>query len=162
MRLMEKIRPILGRFSLGEIPVTSAQSTPKAIKQNLLEGGTLLWEVINKEVLAQPSQDQQPYQHPHLSDSTTGSVCNLWVAELEEAQVVGPSIGVMTKNRTFLGDVSIEFSKSIEDHGMMRRFTLPPPTHLQGRSVLLGSTGGNTYHHWMMEVIPRLRLLGEA
>ena len=162
MRLMGKIRPILRRFSLGEIPVTSALSTPKAIKQNLLEGGQLLWEGTDKKVLAQPSQDQQPYQHPHLSDSTTGSVCNLWVAELEEAQVVGPSIGVMTKNRTFLGDVSIEFSKSIEDHGMMRRFTLPPPTHLQGRSVLLGSTGGNTYHHWMMEVIPRLRLLGEA
>ena len=162
MRLMEKIRPIFGRFSLGEIPVTSTESTPKAIKQNLFEGSQLLWEGIDKKVLAQPSQDQQPFKHPQLSDSTTASVCNLWVAKLEEAQVVGPSIGVMTKNRTFLGDVSIEFSKSTKDHGMMRKLALPSATRLRGRSVLLGSTGGNTYHHWMMEVIPRLRLLREA
>jgi capsular polysaccharide biosynthesis protein len=162
MRLMRKIRPILKQFSLGEIPVTSVQSTPELIRQNLAEGGQILWEDTAQEALPQPSQDQQPYKHPRLSDSTTASVCNLWVAKLEGAQVVGPSIGVMTKNRTFLGDVSIEFSKSIEDHGMMRRFTLPPAQLLQGKSVLLGSTGGNTYHHWMMEVIPRLRLLGEA
>jgi capsular polysaccharide biosynthesis protein/glycosyltransferase involved in cell wall biosynthesis len=162
MRLMRKIRPILKQFSLGEIPVTSVQSTPELIRQNLAESGQILWEDTAQEALAQPSQDQQPYKHPRLSDSTTASVCNLWVAKLEGAQVVGPSIGVMTKNRTFLGDVSIEFSKSIEDHGMMRRFTLPPAQLLQGKSVLLGSTGGNTYHHWMMEVIPRLRLLREA
>jgi capsular polysaccharide biosynthesis protein len=44
----------------------------------------------------------------------------------------------------------------------MRRFRLPPAISLEGTSILLATTGGDTYYHWMMEVLPRLLLLQEA
>jgi capsular polysaccharide biosynthesis protein len=61
-----------------------------------------------------------------------------------------------------LADVSIEWNKIPEDHGIMRRFFLPEAETLEGTSLLLASTGGGTYHHWMMDVLTRFPFLEQS
>jgi capsular polysaccharide biosynthesis protein len=91
-----------------------------------------------------------------------GGRYSVWLADLPEAEVIGPSIAVVTRKKVLLGDVSVEWGRTSDDHGVMRRFRLPPAISLKGTSVLLATTGGDTYYHWMMEVLPRLLLLQEA
>jgi capsular polysaccharide biosynthesis protein len=91
-----------------------------------------------------------------------GGRYSVWLGELPEAEVIGPSIAVVTRKKVLLGDVSVEWGRTSDDHGGMRRFRLPPAISLDGTSILLATTGGDTYYHWMMEVLPRLLLLEEA
>jgi capsular polysaccharide biosynthesis protein len=85
-----------------------------------------------------------------------------FVAEIREAYVTGPSLGVITPNRRLIQDVSIEFGHWPHDHGSLRRLLFPRPRRLPGRWALLATTGGNSYYHHMTEVLPKFAMLREA
>jgi len=153
-------RKLLGKTGWGDIPLRIAESTPAHLRVSP-SAGTVLWkgERFLPEV---PASRGSEISHPNLSYSLPAGTAPVWLARLEKTQVHGPSVGVTAGDRTFLSDVSIEWNKIPEDHGVMRRFRLPPPSRLGGITVLLGSTGGDTYHHWMMDVLPRIELLQTA
>lgn len=100
--------------------------------------------------------------HPHLLDVRPVERPRTWIAVLEGAEVHGPSVAVTTQAGGLVAEASIEWGHGPEEHGVMRRFFLPEAVRLKGQSLLLGSTGGNTYHHWMLDILPRLRLLAAA
>jgi capsular polysaccharide biosynthesis protein len=85
-----------------------------------------------------------------------------WVRELEEGMVFGPTVGVVSSDNFLIPDVSIEWSCPPEAHWTFRKLKLPTPTPLSGHSLILASTGGDSYFHWMTDVLPRVRLVKEA
>lgn len=84
---------------------------------------------------------------------------------LENAHVFGPSVMVVTAAGRVICEVSKEwgvFLDAPEASWIQRRFFLPRPRRLSGRTFLLASTGGETFNHWMMECLPRLALMEKA
>lgn len=80
---------------------------------------------------------------------------------LQEAHVFGPSVMVVTATGTVICEVSKEWGvylDSPEASWIQRRFFLPKPRYLPGKTFLLASTGAETFYHWMLESLPRLAL----
>ena len=80
---------------------------------------------------------------------------------LRDAHVFGPSVMVVTASGTVICEVSKEWGVYLdtpEASWIQRRFFLPKPRHLAGKTFLLASTGAETFNHWMMESLPRLAL----
>ena len=159
--LLREYRRILKNMSWGSIPLEVAEETPEFLRQRGLEEGKVLWrEEVNLPAIHASGYVGKP--HPNLSEGQPASRFGVWLAELSEAEVHGPSVAVTTRRRTMLADVSIEWNKIPEDHGIMRRFFLPGAETLEGTSLLLASTGGGTYHHWMMDVLTRFSFLEQS
>ena len=85
-----------------------------------------------------------------------------WVRELEKSIVFGPTIGVVSADNLLISSVSIEWSCPPERHWTFRKLRLPYTTRLFGRSLILASTGGDSYFHWMTDILPRVRLAKKA
>lgn len=84
---------------------------------------------------------------------------------LSDAHVFGPSVMVVTAEGTTICEVSKEWGvylKYPEASWIQRRFFLPKPRELAGRTLLLALTGAETFNHWMMESQPRLALARQA
>ena len=158
--LLRLYRKILLATGWGNVPLGIADSTPAHLKGSPA-AGSVIWQGI-RSLPPVPFSPSPGLPHPNLSHARPGAEAVVWVADMEKAEVNGPSVAVTTADRILLADVSIEWNKIPEDHGVMRRFRLPAARRLKGTSVLLGSTGGDTYHHWMMDVLPRMDLLQAA
>lgn len=126
------------------------------------EGLQVIWTAPSVSVDSEPAQTLPEDRHPHLQAGPHPNPPPLWLAQAEEADVYGPSVAVVTSARRLLGEVSIEWSRPPEEHGVMRRFFPPRTRALRGSSLLLGTTGGDSYHHWMLDVLPRLGLLRQS
>ena len=80
---------------------------------------------------------------------------------LQEAHVFGPSVMVATGQGSVICEISKEWGvylKHPEASWIQRRFFLPKPRYLPGKTFLLASTGAETFYHWMLESLPRLAL----
>lgn len=99
--------------------------------------------------------------HPLFTN--TSFVCpRTWVREVGKSMVFGPTIGVVSSDNLLIPEVSIEWSCPSERHWTFRKLRLPSTTRLSGRSLILASTGGDSYFHWMTDVLPRIRLVTSA
>lgn len=114
-----------------------------------------------REVLCSPAPQFVFGPHP-LFTRTSILFKKTWVRELEKCMVFGPTVGVVSSDNFLIPEVSIEWSCPPELHWTFRKLILPTPTPLSGRSLILASTGGNSYFHWMTDVLPRLRLAEQA
>jgi len=159
--LLRGYRRILKNLSWGSVPLEVAGVTPEFLRQRGSEEGKVLWRgEVNLPAIHASGYAGKP--HPNLSQGQPAERFGVWLAELCEAEAHGPSIAVTTRGRAMLSDVSIEWNKIPEDHGIMRRFFLPKAETLEGTTLLLASTGGGTYHHWMMDVLTRFPLLEQS
>jgi len=98
-----------------------------------------------------------PQSHPRLCESTFW-VGSSWCAQIERVTVYGPTIAVVDDQQRLLGDVSIEWGQPPELNWTMRRMRMPSARFLKGKTLILASTGGETYYHWMIDVLPRIGL----
>lgn len=114
-----------------------------------------------REVLCAPAPQVISGTHP-LFMRTSMLFQKTWVREMEKCIVYGPTVGVVSSDRLLIPGVSIEWSCPPELHWTFRKLILPTPTPLAGRALILGSTGGDSYFHWMTDVLPRVRLVKEA
>lgn len=81
----------------------------------------------------------------------------VFLARLQGARVFGPSVAVCSSRNLLIKEVSVEWRpRSVP--WPMRRLRFPPAKEIPGRSVLLATTGGETYYHFLLEVLPRLDL----
>jgi len=110
---------------------------------------------------APPSHPVLPQAHPLLG-ATLNRYPETWVRGQEGLQVYGPTISVTDEDGRLLGDVSVEWGRKAEANWAFRRWRLPRPRHVPGKALVLASTGGNTYFHWMTDVLPRIRLARQA
>ena len=114
-----------------------------------------------REVLCTPAPQLMSGTHP-LFMRTSILFQQTWVRQMEKCIVYGPTVGVVSSDNFLIPGVSIEWSCPPELHWTFRKLRLPTPTPLAGRSLILGSTGGDSYFHWMTDVLPRVRLIKEA
>lgn len=50
----------------------------------------------------------------------------------------------------------------IRSHPVFRKLMLSRPRHLKGKAAVLAAPGGNTYYHWMFDVLPRLEVIRQC
>lgn len=82
-----------------------------------------------------------------------------WLTEISECGVRGPDLAVFTRAGSLLSEVSLAWEKKAEFHPIFRAPQLKPVRRVDEFAALLAATGGNTYYHWMFEVLPRLSML---
>jgi capsular polysaccharide biosynthesis protein len=61
-----------------------------------------------------------------------------------------------------LADVSVEWCRRAEENWTFRRLSLPKRQAVAGRTLVLATTGGDTYFHWMTDILPRIGLAKRA
>jgi len=98
-----------------------------------------------------------PQRHPHLGKSILW-VGPTWCVPLKRVAVYGPTIAVVDDQQRLLGDVSCEWGQPPKFNWTMRRIWMPSTNLLKGRALILAATGGESYYHWMMDVLPRIEL----
>lgn len=110
---------------------------------------------------AAPSRPVLPQSHP-LLEATPNRYPETWVEEAKGLSVYGPTVAVVGADGRLWANVSVEWGRKAEENWTFRRLALPKPQALPGRALVLASTGGDTYFHWMTDVLPRIRLVREA
>ncbi len=98
-----------------------------------------------------------PKVHPLLATNPI-SYRSTWVAKFKGLRVFGPTVSVVDESGELLADVAVEWGRKAEENWVFRRLLLPKPQPVSGRTLVLASTGGDTYFHWMTDVLPRLGL----
>ena len=106
---------------------------------------------------AKPSVPVLPKIHPLLATNPI-SYRSTWVAKFKGLRVFGPTVSVVDEGGQLLADVSVEWGRKAEENWAFRRLLLPKPHPVNGRTLVLASTGGDTYFHWITDVLPRLGL----
>ena len=81
-----------------------------------------------------------------------------FVIRLERGKVFGMKGGVLTKEGILLKDVSREFGNR-KLHSVFSILKMPAVVHQKGNIAVLITDGGNTYYHWLFDILPRLHLL---
>ncbi|HVE79631.1 MAG TPA: glycosyltransferase family 61 protein [Gemmatimonadaceae bacterium] len=99
---------------------------------------------------------------PPLIPVTTYDVPAASVATLHGARLYGRGVALLGADASVLRDATVYLSGPLEHHSVMRRFWLPRARRLAGTTVVLSLPGGNTYYHWIVELLPRLELLRRA
>ena len=85
-----------------------------------------------------------------------------FVLSLPEGRALGPEGGIVTPDDSVLEDLSPEFN--IERyipgrHTALTSLRLGEPRYLRGTTVVLATLAQMYYSHWMMDLVPRIRVL---
>lgn len=114
-----------------------------------------------RTVSMQSFSKSYPQDHPLFQIAAL--VCpRSWVRKVDMLTILGPTIGVISAKSQLIPEVSIEWSCPPAKHWTFRKLILPSSTYLSGMSLILASTGGDSYFHWMTDVLPRVRLAERA
>lgn len=132
---------------------------PIGVRHGKIKGAETIDPERTKE--ATPSAPVLPKVHPLLATNPI-SYRSTWVAKLKRLRVFGPTVSVVDEAGQLLADVSVEWGRKAEENWAFRRLLLPKPQPVSGRTLVLASTGGDTYFHWITDVLPRLGLARRA
>lgn len=87
----------------------------------------------------------------------------LLVAELAGGKVMGELKLALTRTGRAVGGVQALVGEwRPESHPSLRRFNLRIARRRRGRALLLGTKESGNYYHWMLDCLPRWKLLVEA
>ena len=132
---------------------------PISVRHGKPEGAKTVDEERTK--VAPPSHPVLPKIHPLLATNPI-SYRSTWAQRFRGLKVFGPTVGVVDESGKLLADVSVEWGRKAEENWTFRRLLLPKPQPVTGRTLVLASTGGDTYFHWITDVLPRLGLARRA
>ncbi|WP_144913056.1 glycosyltransferase family 61 protein [Mucilaginibacter frigoritolerans] len=80
-----------------------------------------------------------------------------FVIEANGWRVWGNQGAAINSKEYLFKDVSREFEKP--GHSIFLQLKLAPLVHLAGTSALINASGADMYYHWMVDILPRLKLL---
>ena len=157
---IKTIRAKLGRFirKTGKALSLPAHG-PISVRHGKPEGAKTVDEERTK--VAPPSHPVLPKIHPLLATNPI-SYRSTWAQRFKGLKVFGPTVSVVDEGGELLADVSVEWGRKAEENWVFRRLLLPKPQPVSGRTLVLASTGGDTYFHWMTDVLPRVGLARRA
>ena len=85
-----------------------------------------------------------------------------FVVELEDARVWGPSAVPIASDDTLLADLELFSIQKPSELPIRHRLRLGRAQHLAGRTATLVGPFPQSYHHWILDLLPRLDLLQSA
>jgi len=132
---------------------------PTKVQYGMPEGAQAVDRARFKDAV--PSHPVLPHGHSLLAAPQI-EYRETWVASAEAFKVYGPTVAVVDRKNSLLAAVSIEWGRKPEENWTFRRIRLPNPKRVTGKTLVLASTGGNTYFHWITDILPRIRLAREA
>ena len=89
------------------------------------------------------------------------NISEAFVIQLKNGKVYGLNGAIITEESILLRDVSREFGKR-NRHSAFERLFFPKPTCKKGNVAVLITAGGNTYYHWLVDILPRLNLIAQV
>lgn len=153
------VRKIKGRLNQSHLPHKIASSTVRHALQEKGEG----IKIFGKKKTQKVPLTQTRTRHPYLPLVQTGSRLfqgpPIWLARVQDCHVFGPDIAVSTKKGTLLGDVSQSWEVRPEYHPILRTPQFRKVEQCTEPAALLAVTGGDTYFHWLFEVLPKVDIL---
>lgn len=83
-----------------------------------------------------------------------------YVVTLDRARVCGNA--VIAPDHTLLWELSFLWNVKPAEHPLLRYPLLPPAIHLAGRSLFLGVDTADNYFHWLLDLLPKLKVLNDS
>lgn len=150
------IKAILRLFNFKNLP-RMAGLTSKAGKESL--AGLAWLETIPRIPPRYRGKCEQLHPpHPRLVRERTYLSPPAFRFCLKDARAFGPTPAVCDRRYTLVKEVSTDWGKEGIDLGAMRILRLSGEQMLFGETFLGASLGGETYFHWMTEVLPMFLL----
>lgn len=84
-----------------------------------------------------------------------------WVARVPGGRVVGPHPMVVGPDDTLFADLSNWWPTTVGYQDLLLRLRLPRLERVSGSVAVVGAYLSNNYYHWLVDIVPRLRLLGD-
>jgi capsular polysaccharide biosynthesis protein len=110
-----------------------------------------------------PSERDEPGDGPGIFGSLRWfDLPATFVATLSECRLYGRGVAVVGADGRLIAEGSAHIGGSPADHAIMGRAFLPRPVRLPGTTAILSAPAGNTYYHWLFDVVPRIALLIRA
>jgi capsular polysaccharide biosynthesis protein len=99
---------------------------------------------------------------PAFEQDTNWSIPARVVATVPGGRVYGDSAAVIAPDDTLLWDLSPAHVPSPWQHPIFRRPVLPRPLDVEANVAVLSARGSSNYFHFLLDVAPRIALLGMA
>ena len=87
----------------------------------------------------------------------------LLVTALADGKVIGDLQLVATSDDVVIGDMQSVFGRDmVKNHHALRRRRFRLPKYRSGTALLLGASNSDNYYHWLIDSLPRWRMLQAA
>jgi len=118
---------------------------PSLASLNISHGLTARWEMAPEAI------GQGQSCHP------------LTVVELADGKVIGDLRLAATRQDLVVGGVQSVFGcDDLQNHFALRRRRFRLPHYCRGTALLLGTSNSDNYYHWLLDVLPRWKILQAA
>ncbi|ESA36034.1 capsular polysaccharide biosynthesis protein [Leptolyngbya sp. Heron Island J] len=85
-----------------------------------------------------------------------------FLVTISDGRIYSSSASVITPDDYLLSDLSREFDYNQGKHSIFFRMKLPQVSYLKETVAVLATAGGNTYWHWMFDILSRYHLLEKS
>jgi capsular polysaccharide biosynthesis protein len=80
------------------------------------------------------------------------------VIELRDCRVTGTFPVVISSEGNLITDLLCVWSNAPQKHEIFKKIRLPKPAMLSGTTLLIATSYGNNYYHWLVEQLPKMHL----
>jgi capsular polysaccharide biosynthesis protein len=128
------------------------------------EAGVFFEEVFReKEREEKPPVTVEASVHRMYSNEYRRSQPQAFVAGIPQGRIWGRNGAVITPDDALVGDISREFGQYggilNEAHSIFKQVKLAKVRKIKGRVAVVAAAGGQNYHHWLYDTLPRIGLL---
>jgi hypothetical protein len=131
------------------------------VDESIADAGGRMWVARPEERVRRAVPNGEPPRHPKFVADADLVVPRVAVAELQEGRVLGPHRAVIAGDGTMIEEFSTYWgTTSWREHPIFLHPFPPPPLEVDGRLCVLASRGDHSYYHFLLDVLPRLGVLG--
>ncbi len=124
---------------------------------------------ISKQLYAFSGEEDIPIDSPPLFVATIPQG-RAWVVPQENVWMVCNAIAILTPDDYLLADISRAYPAHLPGcqnpnpkfHRIFTQSSLPPLETIEGNVAVLSNLSGNTYFHWLVDILPRIELLRQS
>lgn len=109
-----------------------------------------------------PERHLEPAVHAAFTAELHRESPETFVLEIPAGRVWSDTGNVVMPDGVVLREMSPDFHDSWKKDKVFRQSHLAPPEQRRGRVLTLASPGGQTFGHWLFDVLPRLAILEKA
>lgn len=85
-----------------------------------------------------------------------------FVATLSDCRLYSRGVAIVGADDRLIAEGSVHIGGTPSEHAIRGRAWLPRTVELRGTTAVLSAPAGNTYYHWLFDVLPRIALLRRA